>query len=144
MIRLVWAIAPPGRGQAEAVGDQLHADRRGDRAIDQPHAVLAVFAGARQAVEQADPHEVAGAFGIADQRLAGGDRAEPRPAGGHRERADQQPLPGLARCFAQTPDHQGEEQHRGKRVAPEGDQRVHAPLSVNFTDMATGVAKFYK
>ena len=37
-----------------------------------------------------------------------------------------------------------EEGRRAKRVAPEADQRVHRRLPVKSTDMAGGVAKFYK
>ena len=72
----------------------------GDRAIDQPHAVLPLVARCGQAVEQADPHEVAGAFGIADERIARRDRREPGPAGGHGERASEQALRRLARGVA--------------------------------------------
>ena len=65
------------RNQLERRADELQPDDRGDRAIDELQPVLALLARCGEAVEQADPEEVAGAFGIADDRVA---RRRPRRA----------------------------------------------------------------
>ena len=127
--------------------DELHPDHCGDRPINQPDAVLALLAGRRQAVEQADPHQVAGAFGKAVQGVAWRHRRQPRPARGQRERGGEQALCRLARDILQAPDRQRQKQHGRQRVAPEADQRVHCarplelsisptwlPVSLNFTN----------
>ena len=39
------------------------------------------------------------------------------------------------RLALQAPDQQAEERRRAKRMAPEGDQRLHYTRAVNSTDM---------
>ena len=97
--------------------------------------MLAFVAGRREAVEQADPEEVTRAFGIADNRIAGSDRDEPGPASGDGEGTGEEALERLPRRIADSLQGQRREQHRRERMAPEGDQRMHAGLGVSSTDM---------
>ena len=63
-----------------------HAEHGGHRRIDPAHAVLALTAaGARQAVEDANPDQVAHRFGEDRQRARRRDRGQPGPAGGQSE-----------------------------------------------------------
>ena len=114
--------------------DKLEAEHCGDRAIDQPNAVLALAARGRQAIDQANPHEIARRLGISGQGISGQDGIEPGPARRDREAREQQALVLLA-AGAQAPDQQAEERRRAKRMAPEGDQRLHYTPAVNSTDM---------
>jgi hypothetical protein len=54
----------------------------------------------------------------------------------------------VARGIAQAPQCERREQRCCERVAPEADQRVHAPPpgldAVKSADISEGVAKFYK
>ena len=70
-----------------------------------------------------DPDEVARGFGEAVSGSPAGSRSA-SPAGGDREAGQQQPLVLLPEG-ADPPDQQAEEGRRAKRVAPEGDQRLH-------------------
>ena len=56
---------------------------------------------------------------------------------------EQQALVLLA-AGAQAPDQQAEERRRAKRMAPEGDQRLHCTPGCQFHRHERGVAKFYK
>src|SRR5438270_13679522 len=107
--------------------------------------MLALLACRRETVEQADPDEVASAFGKPKQRIGRRHGADPRPAGGDCECGGEQALSRPARGFAEPPDYQRGEAGRCERMTPEGNQRAHLPPpSVNFTDMSRGVAKLYK
>src|SRR3954452_17825788 len=106
--------------------------------------MVAFLARRRQVVEQADPHEVARAFGKAEDRRIRRHRSEPRPAGGERKCTGEQALCRLPCRFAEPPNHDRGKPGRRERMAPEGDQRVHPPPSVKSADMRRGVAKLYK
>ena len=131
----------------QRVDHQLQPKHAADRGIDRADAALALVGPAArvgQAVEHADPHQVARGLGISGEHRIGRDRGQPRPAAGQREGGEQHLLIVEQAAAPKLPQHQRGEQRCRQRVGPEGDQRVHMPPNVNFTDMLPTVAKLYK
>ncbi len=131
------------REQAERIDHELEAEDCRNGSVNHPNTVLALLAACGQAVEQPEPDEIAGGLRMAGKRIAGQDRADPGPAGGDGEAGEKQPVARQA-DRSDTPDQQRKECGSAERMAPEGNQRVHARRPVNSADMPGGVAKFYK
>src|SRR6185369_8174570 len=120
--------------ELQDAANELKADDASDRGIDELQAMLALVVRGGQAVEEADPDEIAGALGEAEHSVSRGDRTDPCPAGGQCECGSEQPLAWPPRRLSEAPDCERSEAGRRERMAPEGDQRVHPPSTVKSTD----------
>ena len=137
---------PPGDDQPQRVGDELHADRP-PRPRHRPAARLLALVARRSTGCRAG-RSTPGFARFRQSRRSGSpgiNRAEPRPAGGHREApASSSRCPGWRDASPSRQMQQRREQHRRERMAPEDDQRVMRRATVKSADMRRGVAKFYK
>ena len=111
------------QGRAGGIGkeqgrDQLQADHRGDRAIDQAQAALWLLALGAERVEQGDPHQVAEGLGIAGERAARLESPGARPS-----RRSWRARPAAASAPAGAPDRAPATTAR-RRTAP---RRAHGP-----------------